>query len=143
MEAEQVLTLENRREAIAGLADEFDRFCQRFGLPASVSYPIQVALDELLTNTIEYGYPDESARTIEVHLRLMSECVDVELVDDARPFNPLQRESPDVDAALEDRDVGGLGIHLVVNLMDRVDYARVGRFNHLCLRKYFAPQTNQ
>lgn len=141
MEAEQVLTLENRREAMAGLADEFDCFCQRHGLAAKISYPFQVALDELLTNTIEYGYPDQSARTIEVHLRLMAECLDVELIDDARPFNPFQREAPDTEASIEDRQIGGLGIHLVVNLMDRVDYTRIGAFNHICLRKYLTAQS--
>ena len=135
MQAEEVLSIPNRREAIAGLAERFDAFCQAHDLSPAVCYPFQVALDELLTNTISYGYPDASARTIEVILRLSDSALAVELVDDAVAFNPFQREAPDTDAALEDREIGGLGIHVVTQLMDDVHYERRGKRNHIRLQR--------
>lgn len=142
MLAQHVLTIANNRAAIAELADAFDAFCRDNDVPPAVVYPVQVAIDELLTNTITYGYPEESASSIDVYIYLTDSVLEVVLVDDADPFNPLEREAPDTEAALEDRPIGGLGIHLVTQLMDAVEYRRKDGRNYIHLRRQIPKDTS-
>jgi anti-sigma regulatory factor (Ser/Thr protein kinase) len=61
--------------------------------------------------------------------------VTVTVEDDGVPFNPLEATEPDLDRPLEERSIGGLGIHLVKNLMDDVEYRREAGRNYLVMRK--------
>ena len=106
-------------------------------------FAITLSLDELLTNTCSYGYDDTETHTIEVTLIAGADLVTVTLEDDARAFNPLEREAPDVSAALDDRAIGGLGIHLVKSMMDSVRYERRGGQNFVTLEKRLQPSPNQ
>ncbi|MCM2258449.1 MAG: ATP-binding protein [Vicinamibacteria bacterium] len=113
----------------------FDAFADEARLPSIVIGAVQVVLDELLSNTVKAGYPDGGPGRIEAAFEVVDGYLQITLVDDGIAFDPLERADPDTEAALEDRPIGGLGIYLVKQLMDRVDYERVGRHNRLRLVK--------
>lgn len=108
-----------------------------FDLPADVVLRLSLVLEELVANVAAYG--GRSPCRVELSLAAVDGGVDVVLDDNGVPFDPTALPAPDVDANLADRPVGGLGIHLVRNLMDDVRYARVDGHNVLTLRKRFTP----
>lgn len=118
------------------LAAAVDGFAQHHGLPPDVAVKLNLALDELVTNVIRYGAPPgRPAPEVEVSLELAGDRVVAEIRDAGRPFNPLQVPEPDVDAPLEARPIGGLGVHLARQLMDVIRYRRVDGRNCLTLVK--------
>lgn len=98
-------------------------------------FEAEVVLEEVITNAIKYGYREGERGRIELELGLDAEGLEIVIVDDARPFDPTQAPEPDLNLPLEARPVGGLGIHMVRNLMDSVAYDFSGGKNRLKLRK--------
>jgi anti-sigma regulatory factor (Ser/Thr protein kinase) len=92
-------------------------------------------LEEIVTNVICHGCCDGSHASIEVELALQPDELVMTVEDSATPFDPLQAPAPDLEAALEDRPIGGLGVHLVRKLMDRVTYERRDGKNRLVMSK--------
>ena len=80
------------------------------------------------------GRREQSRAAIRV-LRCHGDTLTIELIDDANPFNPLEAETPATDAPLEDRPIGGLGIHLARSVLTSLDYSREGSHNHLTMTK--------
>lgn len=132
------LRLANNLAALADLADRVERFGAEQRLPASVVNALNVALDEAVSNAINHGYDAGVGGEIAVRMRRRPDSVLVEVEDDGRPFDPLQAPPPDLTLPLEQRPVGGLGIHLIRNLMDELSYARVGGRNVLKMAKHLA-----
>ena len=129
------LSLVNDLRDIAGAADKIGAFCAEHGLAEEISFEVNLAVDELLTNTISYGYDDDEEYRIDLSLRLEGGTLIVEIADDGRPFDPLQAPEPDLGASLEERTVGGLGIYLVRKTMDTVAYRREDGRNVVTLTK--------
>ncbi|MCC7275921.1 MAG: ATP-binding protein [Alphaproteobacteria bacterium] len=103
-------------------------------LPEQLVAELCLCLDELLNNVIDHaGLGDET--TIELNYRLGSDGVAAEIVDPGPPFDPLARPPVDIDAPLDARVPGGLGIHFVRTLMDEVAYERRGSHNRLRIAK--------
>ncbi len=99
------------------------------------AYSIALALDELLTNTISYGYEDARLHEIRIRLEVEGHVVAVTIEDDGSPFDPLTASEPDVQAPIEERRIGGLGIFLVRHLMDAMSYERREAMNILRIEK--------
>ena len=77
---------------------------------------------------------DGGIHEIEIALKSEPDAITIEITDDGRPFDPLSdAPEPDVGAAMEDRAIGGLGIHLVRAMMDEMSYRREGNKNHITL----------
>ncbi|HEY6110757.1 MAG TPA: ATP-binding protein [Gemmatimonadales bacterium] len=112
---------------------KFAEFAEERGLPAAIRRSVSVALDELLANTIAYG----GAARIVVDVALHPNRLSVMLIDDGRPFDPFGREAPPPGTALpvEERKIGGEGIHLVRRMMDDVRYERRADRNVVVLTK--------
>ena len=104
-------------------------------LPSQVVFDLTLALDEILTNVMSYAYADQGSHEIVVRLSQQADTLVAEVEDDGRPFNPLDVPPPDVGAAIEDRPIGGLGLHLVRRVTDGLDYERAAGKNRLVLRK--------
>jgi len=104
-------------------------------LPSQIVFDLTLALDEILTNIISYAYADQGNHEIVVRLSQQARTLIAEVEDDGRPFNPLEVPPPDLDAALADRPIGGLGLHLVRRVTDGLDYERAAGKNRLVLRK--------
>ena len=131
------LTLANDPAEIARLAEAVEAFGETCGLSLGDVYKLNLALDELLTNLIDYAFPDGQRHSIALHLAFADGLLSAELCDDAAPFDPLTQAAPPVlDAPLDERPIGGLGLHFVRTLMDEVSYRRDGALNRLTLIKY-------
>jgi serine/threonine-protein kinase RsbW len=129
------LRIANDLAALAGVAESVDEFCAAHALPTDCAFKLNIALEELLTNTISYGFDDARRHEIAIDIAVAGDAITAELSDDARPFDPLQAPPPDLGSPIEERRVGGLGVHLVKTLMDDVAYDyRDGR-NHIRLSK--------
>ena len=132
-------SITNDLRDIAGATEKVRAFCAQHGLTEEVSFEVHLALDELLTNTIDYGYDDDNEHRIDLLLRLESDTLTVEIADDGRAFDPLQAAEPDLGTSIEDRARGGLGIYLVRKMMDSVAYRRQDGRNVVTLTKSVAP----
>jgi anti-sigma regulatory factor (Ser/Thr protein kinase) len=130
------LTVRPDLSEIGRIAEQVEAFCEERGLGPAVAHAVNLSLDELLTNTISYGYDDASGHVIDIELAADSGRLTIVLRDDARAFDPTGVPEPDVDADLEDRALGGLGVHFVRSLMDEVRYQRTDGHNLLTLTKY-------
>ena len=104
-------------------------------LPQKCMFEINLGLDELFTNIISYGFKDDREHQIKFSLAMDSGTLVVKVEDDGIPFNPLEIAAPDVSDDLDSINIGGLGIHLVKNMMDDVDYQRVEGKNKLTMKK--------
>lgn len=104
--------------------------------PPDVTFQIGLAVEELGVNIISYGHDDDKAHQIEIAITSTSEEITIEIKDDGHPFDPLSdAPDPDLASSVEDRTVGGLGIHLVRSMMDEVRYQRRDDKNCLTLVK--------
>ena len=119
-------------EQVVRLVDEL---AAAHRLPSGAVTDMQVALDEVLTNIVQYAHTDGGAHDIRVRLTVSPDALQAEIEDDGRPFDPLALPPPDLRGALADRAVGGLGIHFVKRLMTEVRYAFVDNRNRLVLTK--------
>ena len=130
------ISIVNDVSEIAGVAARIDEFCEAGGIGLKTAYAVNVSIDEILTNTIDYGYDDDGTHRIGIALRREADALVIEIVDESREFDP-SGPPPEVDfeASLEDRTVGGLGLFLVHELMDRVDYRRADGRNFIMLTK--------
>jgi serine/threonine-protein kinase RsbW len=130
------MTIGADRSEVARVNAAFAEFADAHALPASVRRSLNVVLDELLTNTSEYGFGGGRAGgevTVEAELR--TDRVSVTLTDDGRPFDPFAVAAPDTALPVEERRIGGLGIHLVRRMMDEVSYHRRADRNVVVLTK--------
>ena len=103
--------------------------------PPAVDYLANLAIEELVTNCIKYGYDDSAEHIIEIELKLSEAQLEIIVTDDGHPFNPLHLPEPDTSLPLEERPIGGLGIHLLRKMSDAMDYTRTEGRNRLTLRK--------
>ncbi|MBW2338478.1 MAG: ATP-binding protein [Deltaproteobacteria bacterium] len=129
--------------------DELDQLCQnletfgkKFGLSKKLIFEINLALDELFTNIISYGFKDNQEHTIKVTLRPQNDELCLCIEDDGKPFNPIDFETPNVSCSVEECKIGGLGIHIMKKLMDEVCYERCGDKNVLNLKKKIETDDN-
>ena len=132
------LSLTNDLRQIAVAAENVDTFCARHGLAEQIAFEVNLVVDELVTNTIGYGYDDDREHRIALVLRLEDAALVIEIADDGRAFDPLQAPEPDPGASLKERAKGGLGIYLVRKTMETVAYRRQDGRNVVTLTKRVA-----
>lgn len=133
------ITLRSDLAELTALTEFIDRFVADSALSADVGLHLQLVLEELVVNAISYGYPEGGAGSIRVQLARTPQAIEIELVDDGIAFDPRTLPAPDLDAPLDERPLGGLGVHLVRQFVDEIDYRRDSGRNHLRLRKRLAP----
>lgn len=134
MESDDSVTLTDGRAGLPALIDVLEARLAQRGAPAGVVASLMIAADEVISNSLDYG----GASRVDVGLRVEGGLATIEVADDGPPFDPLQIPPPDTSLALEDRDIGGLGVHLVKTLMDSVAYERSGGRNRLRFSKAWA-----
>jgi serine/threonine-protein kinase RsbW len=129
------IAIKNRLSELERVGHAVEKFGQHLGLPANVIFELTLAVDEVVTNIISYAYDDPGEHDIVVRLKEQSGDIIVEIEDDGRPFNPLTVPEPRVDLPLQERPIGGLGMHLVRKVTDAVEYHRRQDKNLLVMRK--------
>lgn len=125
----------NTLASIACAADLVASIATAHDLPRDIASHMSVALDEVLSNIVKYGYTDSEVHQIHLSLSVADGMLIAEVEDDARPFDPLSVPEPDLDVPFEARRAGGLGVHFIRTLMSEVAYSRVGERNRLVLKK--------
>jgi serine/threonine-protein kinase RsbW len=128
------LAIGNTIAEMAKVADFVDQFCATHGIDKNVANDLNLCLDELLNNTISYGYDDQKHHSIMVSVTLANHAMVIEIKDDGRPFDPRSPVPPIPAGTLHSRKIG-LGRHFVNTLMDEVDYVRLDQLNLVKLTK--------
>ena len=136
------ITVQNRLPEIERFKNSFNAFSEQNKIPTSVRRKMNMVFDELLNNIISYAYSDDDKHDIEIRLKLSENRLMVSIVDDGTPFNPLNVDSPDIELSLEERKVGGLGLHLVRKVIDKVSYQRRIDKNMITLVKYLGSNSS-
>lgn len=127
------LILRNHVSEIRRLVDRVEAFGAEADLPPDVTFRLTLALDEAVSNVIRHGFSDGVEHQISVRVHVGDGMVTATVEDDGVPFDPHDAPVPDLDAPLEQRAPGGLGVHLVKATMDEVRYRRDGDRNILTL----------
>jgi serine/threonine-protein kinase RsbW len=122
---------------------ELNRLTQRFHMlfttrkiDEKTLFYLNLIGDELVTNIISYGYEDELEHIIGLHLVITPSQWTLKIQDDGQPFNPLERVNSELLMSMEERSIGGLGIHFVKQIMDEIRYERTESYNIIILKKY-------
>ncbi|SFM02256.1 serine/threonine-protein kinase RsbW [Paenibacillus sp. 1_12] len=131
----QQIELTNDLQELTRLGIWLTAWAEQQSVDSRTLFQLNLVCDELVTNTILYGCNSESAHTIKISLWVDPEHIELTITDDGRAFDPLSLPSPDVQEALEERQIGGLGIHFVRTSMDEAIYERVGALNTIRMKK--------
>jgi serine/threonine-protein kinase RsbW len=119
--------------------ERLNRIVRQFGdlheVPGRTLYAFNLALDEIVTNIVLHGFADPAGQEVEARLVARDGGLTAEVEDSGRAFNPMDAPLPDLSAPLDERALGGLGVHLIRSLMDKVEYRREGTKNVLTIRK--------
>ena len=131
----KTIEMKNQMEEISSIIGQFEVFAEENELPMDITMKISLAFDDILSNIVQYAYTDERPHDILIDFKLYKNQVLIRITDDGIPFNPLLVNTPDTSSSLEERTIGGLGIHLVKNVMDDCRYRRRINQNILTLVK--------
>jgi len=135
MPDELTLQIKASLSAVSSANETASRWLADRNAPPEVQYLANLAVEELITNCIKYGYEDAADHIIEVKLQISGNELALTVTDDGRPFNPLELPEPDIRLAIEDRPIGGLGIYLLRRMSDHMDYVRAAGRNSVTVRK--------
>ncbi len=127
------MKVETRHAELNEIVAAVEGMAEREKWSPELVFRVQLAIEEVVLNVMDYGY-DEGVHEFELILTSEADTLTIEVVDDGRPFDPLNDvPTPDLEATVEERKVGGLGIHLVRTMMDQVNYRREQGRNYLTL----------
>ena len=112
-----------------------DAFARSAGAPDEAARDLKLALEELLTNVVVHAYGRDAARRLTLALRALPGGVAAELRDGGPPWDPRQAPAPDLELDPDERAIGGLGVHLVLSLVDALDWRREGDENVVTVTK--------
>lgn len=127
--------LKNKVSELDTLCQQLEKFGQSIGLSQRSIFEINLALDELFTNIISYGFADHDEHDIKITITPQDEEIVISIEDDGLPFNPVDADTPNLECSIENCKIGGLGIHIIRKLMDAVCYQRCDNKNILTMRK--------
>jgi anti-sigma regulatory factor (Ser/Thr protein kinase) len=130
--------IKNKHGELEELLGKIDKLSRKWSIPDDDAYKVGLAMDELITNTINYGYDNNDEHEIEINFTLLNNEVDMVISDDGREFDPLTAPEPDLTSDIDSRKIGGLGIFFVKKFMDEIKYSRENEKNILILKKKFS-----
>ena len=130
------VTLANKGSEVARMQGQLEVFAKRYGLAAYLLHKVQLALEEHLTNIVSYGYADKLEHQIKVRIQLNAYELRIQVEDDGHAFNPLEQPAPELSKPIEERPIGGLGIHMMRKSLDKIEYRRADEKNILVMIKH-------
>ena len=120
-----------RYEELPELVAAVEALGERDGWPGELTFRVSLVIDELAQNVVDYSYEDRPG-DVEVEVTSKEDDIIIEIIDEGMPFDPLtEAPAPDLTSAIEDRPIGGLGVHFTKTLMDDVEYRRDSGKNRL------------
>jgi phosphoserine phosphatase RsbU/P len=129
------ISITNKIKNLEKVESFIEQFCNENNLNDNISFDLHLIEDELTTNIINYAFNDGREHIIDISIELESGNVKMRIADDGKEFNILEAKEANVDLPLEERPIGGLGIFLVKQKMDFIDYKRKENKNILTLTK--------
>ena len=134
------LAISNVMAEVAEANRSLEAFLDAHGAQPGAVFNAVLALEEAVTNVIKYSYDDDHSHEIVLEAEFEPAGVVLRVTDDGHEFNPLDAPPPDLDRPVEEREVGGLGIHLLRNLTRKIDYERRGGKNVLTMYLSHKPE---
>jgi anti-sigma regulatory factor (Ser/Thr protein kinase) len=135
MTEQATLILKNDVSELARVMNFVSDLCLQNSIPPETEYDLNLALDEMITNVAKHAYPEGGEHHFTVQITVSHEEFAARIEDGGVEFNPTEHPIPDLDAPLEERKEGGLGIYLVRQIMTSVQYQRIAGKNVVTLRK--------
>ena len=129
------LVLPNDIETIPQLNEFIDSVAEEVGLDMSLTMSLNLAIEEAVVNVMEYAYPEGQQGDVEIEVTADQEWMTFVITDTGIAFDPTKKEDADTTLSAEERPIGGLGIFMVRQLMDVIDYKREDNKNVLTLQK--------
>lgn len=130
---ERKLHLKNNINDVPSLSEWLESLVQENLIPEEKLFSVTLALEEAVVNVMNYAYPGQEDMPVDITATLDGSALSFVIDDHGIPFDPTQKEDPDVSMSAEDRPIGGLGILLVKQIMDSVSYERIDGHNLLTL----------
>jgi serine/threonine-protein kinase RsbW len=127
--------LRNSLSELDKVRRSLEEFGESLGLSKKCIFQINLAMEEVFSNIVSYGYTDNAEHWVTVTIWHENEAMFLRIEDDGIPFNPCEVEVPDLECSLEERQIGGLGCHLMRSVMDDIVYERRGNKNVLTMKK--------
>ena len=132
---EKSIVLANEISEIGRLADFIDDIGNEFSLAPDVRFNLNLVLEEAVANIINYAYPKDEHESIYLSARMHEDSIVLVLTDTGKEFDPTMAPEVDVTLSAEERQIGGLGIFLIRQIMNEVRYERIDGKNVLTLEK--------
>ena len=129
------ITLTNNVEEVPLLAEFVEGVCEEVGIDMGMTMSLNLAIEEAVVNVMSYAYPTNAVGDIVVEAAVCNQQLRFIVIDNGKPFDPTSMDEIDTTLPVEDRDIGGLGIHLVRQIMDSINYERINGKNVLTLIK--------
>lgn len=111
------------------LSEDVERWSRENHLSLEAQYTLQLAIEELVTNIVKYGFRAESEPNVEIEIREEYGEVTLMVSDNTAAFNPLAMADPDITRTAEEREIGGLGLFLIRKKVSSIDYEYKNGFN--------------
>ena len=125
--------LHNNLSELKTLSKKLIAFGRNIGLPELSVSEINICLDELFTNIVLYGFNDDLDHKVKFTMKVDDNILVATIEDDGVPFNPLKKKAVDLPANVDSAEIGGLGIHITRELVDKISYERKRGINRLTI----------
>jgi anti-sigma regulatory factor (Ser/Thr protein kinase) len=129
----------NRRDELARVIGEIEAFALAHRLSDRDRFVLNLVVDELATNIVEHANAESGDQLVHLRVRILDGRLDLELEDGGDEFDPLALPPPALDEPLDERAIGGLGIHLVRQTVDDIRYRRCGDRNRVSVVCHLQP----
>ena len=129
------ITLPNDIDTVPQLPQFIDAVAEDAALDASQTMSLNLAIEEAVVNVMEYAYPEGTKGTVNIVATIADDVLSFVISDSGKPFDPTAKAEVDTTLSAEERPIGGLGIHLVRQIMDDIAYERKDNKNILTLKK--------
>ena len=129
------ITLPNDVQEVPQLNVFVDEVCEQADFDMSTTLKLNLAIEEAVVNVMNYAYPAGEKGDVDIEAMINDEYLVFVISDSGTPFDPTAKAEVDTTLSVEERGIGGLGIHLIRQIMDTINYERVDGKNVLTLRK--------
>ena len=129
------MILHNEIQQIPQLASFLETIAEEKNISQALTMSLNLALEEAVTNVILYAYPEGTDGLVDIEAVLRDDSLEFILSDSGKPFDPTAAPEADITLGVEERQIGGLGIYLVKQIMDSVTYKRENGRNILHMTK--------
>jgi anti-sigma regulatory factor (Ser/Thr protein kinase) len=131
-----IIHIKSRISGIGIMNEQLSKMCKEWTIDKDVAFSMNLALEEIVTNIIQYGYHGHEEYDITIRFSLEKHNMRIQIKDSSPEFNPLELAEPiGLDKPLEERSIGGLGIYLVKKFTDNFSYRRMNSKNVITLLK--------